>query len=74
MRPVSMTLGLFLVDVPSPIAADAVPSVKAITASSAEDLSTTGEDHGHATRLEEVLMRNSVNRLLSYTRKPYMIP
>ena len=45
-----------------------------VTAGSAEDLSTTGENDGHASRLEEVLVRYSVNDFELPKRETYMIP
>lgn len=67
MRPVSVALRVRRVSASSSLAADTVTSVGAISAGSVEDLSTTGEDDGHAPRLEKIVVPrvNKMNSALS---------
>lgn len=67
MRSMSVALRVRRVSASSSLATDAVTSVSAIPAGSVEDLSTTGEDDGHAPGLEKIVVPrvNKMNGALS---------
>lgn len=67
MRSMSVALRVRRVSASSSLAADTVTSVDAISTGSVEDLSTTGEDDGHAPGLEKIVVPrvNKMNGALS---------